>query len=53
MHNNPLSGKWKLCRQSIDYSHSSARFYFNGTEGICPITDYRVILAKELKKQHT
>jgi REP element-mobilizing transposase RayT len=53
MHNNPLNGKWKLCRQSIDYPHSSARFYFTGTEGNCPITDYRVILATELKKQHT
>jgi REP element-mobilizing transposase RayT len=52
MHNNPLSGKWKLCRQSIDYPHSSARFYFNGTEGNFPVTDYRIILASELNKPH-
>jgi len=25
----------------------------NGTENNCPITDYRVILATELNKQHT
>ena len=53
MHNNPLSGKWTLCGQSIDYPHSSARFYFNGTEGNFPVTDYRIILAEKLDKQPT
>ena len=30
IHENPLRGKWKLCNTSIDYLHSSARFYLNG-----------------------
>jgi REP element-mobilizing transposase RayT len=27
IHKNPVSGKWKLAETSIDYVHSSARFY--------------------------
>jgi REP element-mobilizing transposase RayT len=48
MHRNPLTGKWNLCRESIDYSHSSARFYFNGTKTIVDVVDYRIILAKSV-----
>ena len=31
IHENPVRGKWKLCNTSLDYLHSSARFYLNGT----------------------
>ncbi|MEP6556611.1 MAG: hypothetical protein ABJB11_23855 [Ferruginibacter sp.] len=29
VHNNPCSGKWQLATNSIEYIHSSAKFYFN------------------------
>lgn len=29
IHQNPVSGKWKLCESVQDYLHSSCLFYFN------------------------
>jgi len=30
MHGNPCRGKWQLCINPAEYSHSSARFYITG-----------------------
>jgi REP element-mobilizing transposase RayT len=32
IHNNPLSGRWNLCKDPIDYYYSSARFYETGID---------------------
>jgi REP element-mobilizing transposase RayT len=44
IHNNPVSGKWKLAPSSIDYLHSSARFYFNGEQQRFGVVDYEELL---------
>ena len=41
IHENPVRGKWKLCDTSLDYPHSSARFYFNGKQQLFEVKDYR------------
>src|SRR5258705_12126957 len=41
IHENPVSGKWKLCKTSLDYLHSSAQFYFNGKQRLFKVKDYR------------
>ena len=41
IHENPVRGKWKLCSTSLDYPHSSARFYFNGKQQLFKVKDYR------------
>jgi REP element-mobilizing transposase RayT len=41
IHENPVRGKWKLCKRSLDYLHSSARFYFNGKQQLFEVRDYR------------
>ena len=41
IHENPVRGKWKLCNTSLDYLHSSARFYLNGTQRLFEVKDYR------------
>ena len=41
IHENPVRGKWKLCASSLDYLHSSARFYFNGGQRLFKVKDYR------------
>ncbi len=40
MHANPVSGKWELVKESIDYLHSSNNFYETGKNGIYKITHY-------------
>lgn len=44
IHNNPVSGKWKLSPSPLDYLHSSAPFYFNGQQQLFNIRDYRELL---------
>ena len=44
MHNNPVSGKWKLASSPQNYLHSSAPFYFKGKQQLFPIKDYRELL---------
>jgi REP element-mobilizing transposase RayT len=44
IHNNPCSGKWKLCNKPYEYAHSSARFY-NGEKNGYKVKDYLDILA--------
>jgi REP element-mobilizing transposase RayT len=41
IHENPVRGRWKLCETSLDYLHSSAKFYFNGTQQLFEVRDYR------------
>ncbi|MCW5912952.1 MAG: hypothetical protein KIT62_17915 [Cyclobacteriaceae bacterium] len=33
MHDNPCRGKWNLASSSVEYVHSSARFYLTGEHG--------------------
>ncbi len=40
MHKNPVSGKWKLVDDYLDYVHSSARFYDLGEEGLYKVFHY-------------
>ena len=40
MHNNPISGKWQLVEDPVDYPHSSAKFYVTGRQGIYAVTHY-------------
>ena len=42
IHHNPLSGKWSLCLEFTDYTHSSAAFYeLEIPHPFTTITDYR------------
>ena len=41
IHENPVRGKWKLCNTSLDYLHSSGRFYLNGEQRLFEVKDYR------------
>jgi putative transposase len=41
IHNNAVSGKWKLCSLPEEYRWSSARFYFDGTDEFGILTDIR------------
>ena len=34
IHRNPVSGKWRLVDNYIDYKHSSAGFHESGEQGI-------------------
>ena len=43
MHKNPVSGKWKLVENCLDYIHSSARFYEFGEEGVFHVYHYHEI----------
>lgn len=43
IHNNPISKKWSLTENAIDYKHSSARFYEIESREEYPITHYRDI----------
>lgn len=48
MHNNPVSGKWNLCNEFTDYSHSSAAFYMDDKlHSLVNITDYRLSWFKD------
>ncbi len=43
IHHNPVSGKWSLCDDFVDYEHSSAAFYELGRpHSFADITDYRL-----------
>ncbi len=41
MHYNPVSKKWNLAENFIDYLHSSAKFYETGVQGIFNVTHYK------------
>ena len=43
IHHNPVSGKWNLCKEFVDYAHSSAAFYeLEHPHTLISITDYRL-----------
>ena len=44
MHNNPVSGKWKLASVTHEFLHSSTSFYFNGKQQVFPVIDYNKLL---------
>ena len=45
IHKNPVSGKWKLVDQYLDYEYSSARFYDLGEEAKCRLYNYAELLS--------
>jgi len=44
MHDNPLSGRWRLSHRAIDYLHSSAAQYNIGKVRAYAVKDYREVL---------
>jgi REP element-mobilizing transposase RayT len=44
LHENPVSGKWKLSDHYLNYLHSSAPFYFNGRQQLFAVKDYHDFL---------
>ncbi len=40
IHTNPISGKWSLVEDPVDYRYSSASFYENGSDEFNILTDY-------------
>jgi hypothetical protein len=40
IHANPVSGKWSLVEDALDYPHSSAAFYVTGVQGPAPVQHY-------------
>jgi REP element-mobilizing transposase RayT len=40
IHENPCSKKWNLCTSPVVYTHSSAKFYIAGEQGIYPVTNF-------------
>lgn len=43
MHNNPVSGKWQLVYDFIDFKYSSAKYYETGVHSNYEVVDYRDI----------
>ena len=41
LHENPVRVVWKLAKSSVDYLHSSALYYYNGTHRLFEVRDYR------------
>jgi len=44
IHKNPVSGKWNLVDNFINYKHSSACFYEMGKDGHIKVTHYKDIV---------
>ncbi|MFT3681942.1 MAG: hypothetical protein QM791_16835 [Ferruginibacter sp.] len=40
MHCNPCTGRWQLASSSVEYAHSSAKYYITGEQGIYPVTNF-------------
>ena len=47
IHRNPVSGKWRLADNYVDYKHSSARFYETGSQGIYNVIHYTGVMNKQ------
>ena len=45
IHHNPVSGKWSLVKDFVDFPYSSAAFYELGVESTYPLEDYRTMRA--------
>ena len=50
IHNNPCRGMWDLVKHPWDYVHSSAQFYFNGTQGVYEVISYSALEDVDLTK---
>ena len=48
IHNNPCTGKWHMAADSIDYPHSSAKYYSTGEQGIYAVTNFMEMLDADL-----
>ncbi len=44
IHANPVSGKWSLAEDVLDYPHSSAAFYAEGRSGPAPLRHFAELL---------
>jgi len=44
IHRNPVSGKWRLVDNYVDYKHSSAKFYETGKQGIYKVIHYTDVM---------
>ncbi|MBK9761194.1 MAG: hypothetical protein IPO90_14785 [Flavobacteriales bacterium] len=51
MHANPVSGKWSLVDNAIDYPHSSMAFYLRDSDSPAPIERYDVVWHKVTRTQ--
>ena len=43
IHHNPVSKKWMLVKDFINYPYSSAQFYLSGNQNAIQIVDYRSV----------
>jgi hypothetical protein len=43
MHHNPVSGKWQLVEDFVDYPYSSARYYELGEQLEIKVGDFRTV----------
>jgi REP element-mobilizing transposase RayT len=53
IHNNPCSGKWKLCNSPFEYEHSSAKYYITGAQGLYPVRNFMEMEDVNLTRQGT
>ena len=50
MHNNPCKGKWHLAPSTIEYIHSSAKYYITAEQGIYEVLHFRNLEDMDLTK---
>ena len=50
MYNNPCKGKWNSAPSTVEYIHSSARFYITGVQGIYEVLHFRKLDDIDLTK---
>ncbi|MCB9171163.1 MAG: tetratricopeptide repeat protein [Flavobacteriales bacterium] len=48
VHANPVSGKWSLADDAVDYPHSSLAFYEREVQGMVPVTHVDRVLGGEV-----
>lgn len=46
MHANPVSGKWSLVQNALDYPHSSMGFYERGDVSPAPVEHFELVLSQ-------
>jgi len=51
IHNNPCSGKWNLVDCPENYIHGSAGFYYNGIQGLFPVSNIMELMDIDLSKK--
>ena len=50
IHNNPCKGRWNLSENPWNYTHSSAKFYFYGKQGVYEVKHYKDLQDIDLTK---